>query len=354
MAPVVPDYTEEDFRPIPRDENSCPAHTSWDPSLSSSGTGQNGRKTGVARLFCNRGAMAGLILILLILGAAFLLPPFYPYTYDEQLRGSENLRPMEYSSRELERLAAGETIFPHLLGTDNLGRDLAARLMTGAQISLSVGISAGILVLVIGSVYGAVAGFLGGTADLVMMRVVDLLYSIPDILIVILLSVTLKHPLAYLAAHVPAFRWIESLGVGLVCVFLVFGLLYWVGTARIIRAQVLSLRERPYITAARALGASRRRIIFRHLLPNCAGTLAVTAALQIPAAIFTESYLSFMGLGVAAPLPSLGSMAAQALDGIYSYPSRLLAPSLLITVIILAFHLLADGLQDALDPRSNR
>jgi oligopeptide transport system permease protein len=282
---------------------------------------------------------------------AFIVPSFYPYTYEQQIRGSENLAPMQYSQQELELKAEGVSVFPHFLGTDSLGRDTMIRLMMGSRVSLLVGIVASILVLLIGSTYGAIAGYFGGKVDLIMMRLVDIIYTVPDILIIILLMVTLKYPLQALANSSPAFEWINTIGVGLICIFIVFTLLYWVGMARIVRGQILTLKEQEFVTAARALGASHGRIIRKHLLTNCMGTLIVTTTLQIPSSIFTESFLSFIGIGVAAPMPSLGSMASTAIDGIVSYPYRLLAPAIMISLIILSFNLIGDGLRDAFDPK---
>jgi oligopeptide transport system permease protein len=279
------------------------------------------------------------------------LPAFYPYSYEQQIRGSESLAPMQYSETELAKMDNGESVFPHILGTDTLGRDIMVRLMMGSRISLLVGIVASVLILLIGSVYGAVAGYFGGKVDMIMMRLVDIIYTIPDILIIILLMVTLKFPLQSLANSVPGFDWINTLGVGLICIFIVFALLYWVGMARIVRSQILTLKEQEFVTAAKALGAGSGRIIRKHLLTNCMGTLIVTTTLQIPASIFTESFLSFIGIGVAAPMPSLGSMASQAIDGISSYPYRLLAPAIMISLIILSFNLIGDGLRDAFDPK---
>lgn len=309
-------------------------------------------KDGVKRLMKNPVAVVSLIVIIAILIFAFIMPSFWPYSYEQQIRGSENLAPMEYSAGELERIAAGESIFPHFLGTDSLGRDYMVRTMMGSRISLTVGMIAAVLVLIIGSIYGACAGYFGGRVDMFMMRIVDIIYTVPDIMIIILLSVTLKEPLKNLAADYPAvFGWINTIGVGLVCIFIVFCLLYWVGMARIVRTQVLTIKEQEYVTAARALGAGHGRIIRKHLLTNCVGTLIVTTTLQIPSAIFTESFLSFIGLGVAAPMPSLGSMAKAALDGLRSYPVRLLAPAVMISLIILTFNLFGDGLRDAFDPK---
>ena len=308
-------------------------------------------RDGMRRLKRNKVAMVSLVVLVIIMIFAFIVPEFYPYSYEEQIRGSENLGIMEYSKEELARREAGEAVFPHIMGTDSLGRDLAVRLMMGARISLLVGIVASALILIIGSLYGSIAGYFGGWADIIMMRIVDIIYTVPDMLIVILLAATLKYPLQNLADSTPAFAWINVIGVGLISIFITFALLYWVGMARMVRSQILTLKEQEYVTAARALGASHGRIIREHLLTNCIGTLIVMTTLQIPSSIFTESFLSFLGLGVNAPMPSLGSLASQAIGGITSYPHRLLAPSILISLIILAFNLLGDGLRDAFDPK---
>lgn len=308
-------------------------------------------KDGVRRLVKNPIAMAAAAVLVCILVFAYFMPSFWPYTYSDQIRGCENLSPMEYSEEEQASIDAGESVFPHILGTDSLGRDYMVRTMMGARISLSVGIVASVLVFLIGSTFGAAAGYFGGRVDMLMMRLVDLIYTIPDIMIIILLSVTLKYPLKDLAAKYDWLSWINKLGVSLICIFVVFALLYWVGMARIVRSQVLTIKEQEFVTAAKALGAGHKRIIVKHLLKNCMGTLIVTTTLQIPSAIFTESFLSFIGLGVAAPMPSLGSMASDAIDGIRSYPHRLLIPAILISLIILAFNLLGDGLRDAFDPK---
>ena len=307
-------------------------------------------KDGMRRFRKNKVAMVSLVVIVIIMIFAFIVPSFYPYTYRDQIRGSENLAPMQYSEQELERMEAGESVFPHICGTDKLGRDYAIRLMLGARISLLVGLVASFLILIIGSVYGSISAFFGGWVDMIMMRITDIIYTIPDILLIILISFALKDNLQALAAT-PAFKWLNTLGPNLVSIFIVFALLYWVSMARIVRSQVLALKEAEYVTAARALGASNGRIIKKHLLTNCIGTLIVTTTLQIPSSIFTESFMSFLGIGVAVPLPSLGSLATDALNGMNTYPYLLFLPAILISVIILSFNLLGDGLRDAFDPK---
>ena len=307
-------------------------------------------KDGLRRLVKNKVAMVSLFIILLVMVFSFIVPSFYPYTYDQQIRGSESLAPLQYSEQEQALIDAGESVFPHFLGTDKLGRDYAIRVMMGSRISLLVGLVASAIVLVIGSIYGSVSAFFGGWVDMVMMRITDIIYTVPDILIIILLAVAFEEPMKQLAT-LPGFEWIQKLGVNLISIFVVFALLYWVGMARIVRSQVLMLKESEYVTAARALGASNGRIIKKHLLTNCIGTLIVTTTLQIPSAIFTESFLSFLGIGVAVPMPSLGSLASDAINGFRTYPHLLLAPALLISLIILSFNLFGDGLRDAFDPK---
>ena len=305
---------------------------------------------GMRRLRKNKIAMVSLAFIVVIMIFAYILPSFWPYGYEEQVKYSENLAPFEYSEKELARMVAGEDVFPHVFGTDKLGRDYAVRLMMGTRISLTVGLMCAALVLLIGATYGAIAGFAGGWVDNIMMRITDIIYTIPDILLIILLSMVIREPLKELATK-PGFVWMQTVGPNLISIFLVFATLYWVSMARITRSQVLILKEAEYVTAARALGASKGRIIKKHLLTNCIGTLIVTTTLQIPSAIFTESYLSFLGLGVAAPMPSLGSLATDAVKGMMTYPHLLLLPAIIISVVILAFNLFGDGLRDAFDPK---
>ena len=258
-----------------------------------------------------------------------------------------------YSTDELQRKANGEKVFPHVFGTDMYGRDILVRVMYGARVSMSVGICAAFLVLVIGATYGAISGYCGGKVDAVMQRIVEVIYAVPEMLVVLLIATALKTILTdYVnTGSGPLKSFVSVLGPNLISMFIAFGMLYWVTMSRIIRGQVLQLKQQEYVTAARALGASGKRIILRHLIPNCIGQIVVTTCLQIPSAIFLESFLSYLGVGVSAPLPSLGSMATDALSGMYTYTYRLIIPSVILSIMILAFNLFGDGLRDALDPK---
>ena len=244
-------------------------------------------------------------------------------------------------------------VFPHMVGTDSQGRDILARTMYGARVSIIIGIVAALIVLVIGSIYGAISGLCGGVVDFIMMRIVELIYSVPEILLVLLLQVVLKEPLQrwFDSSHSWFANALSTLGAGIVSIFITFAVLYWVTMSRIVRGQVLMLKKQEYVTAATALGASNGRIIRRHLLPNSVGQLVITTCLQIPSAIFLESFLSFLGLGVSAPMASLGSLCSDALGTITIFPYRLLFPGAVLTIIVLTLNLVGDGLRDALDPR---
>ena len=310
------------------------------------------------RLKKNKVAMVALVVIILLLVFAIAGPLFTNYSYSIQIRGEENWPPIweKPSERVLSKAQADGITYDagkHILGTDNLGRDNLTRLMYGTRISLAIGIVATLIVVIIGCVVGSIAGYAGGAADVVIMRITEIIYSIPDVLVVLLLSTVMKQTMStYINTHTGWWpNFLNVLGGNLIGIFITFGLIYWVSMARIIRGQVLMLKQQEYVTAARALGASSSRIIKRHLLPNCIGQLVVTACLQIPSAIFLESFLSFLGMGVSSPLTSLGSMASEGLSGIYTYPYRLIVPAVVLSILILSFNLFGDGLRDALDPR---
>ena len=315
-------------------------------------------KDGVKRLLKNKVATVCFFIIILIVLASIIIPIFWPYAYDAQLgitpgkpvdASYANLAPFEYGKTELKRIEAGESIFPHIFGTDSAGRDYFIRVVYGTRISLAVGFFASLIVLVIGMLVGSIAGYCGGKVDLVIMRIVDIIYSLPDMLMVILLASVLNVSLKS-AIEGTIFA---KLGANIISLFIVFALLYWVSMARQIRGQILALKEQEYVLAAKATGAKGKWIIMKHLIPNCISIIIISTALQIPSAIFTESYLSFLGLGVNAPMPSLGSLASDALNGLSSYPYRLVIPAIVISLIVLSLNLFGDGLRDAFDPKLN-
>ncbi|MBQ2245228.1 MAG: ABC transporter permease [Oscillospiraceae bacterium] len=313
-------------------------------------------KDGMKRLLKNKIATASMIIIILVTLAAIILPFFWPYSYDAMLGltpgkpvdpSYNNLAPFEYGATEQKRIEAGESVFPHIFGTDSQGRDYFIRVVYGTRISLAVGFFASIIVLIIGLTVGSLAGYIGGKVDLIIMRSVDIIYSLPDMLMVILLASVMKVALA----EVIEGTILEQLGGNIISLFIIFALLYWVSMARQIRGQILSLKEQEYVLAAKSTGAKAGWVIRKHLIPNCISVVVISTALQIPSAIFTESYLSFLGLGVNAPMPSLGSLASDALNGITSYPYRLVIPAITISLIVLSLNLFGDGLRDAFDPK---
>ena len=313
-------------------------------------------KDGMRKLFKNPLAVLSIVVLAAIILTIIIAPMIVPYGYEEILsvngkrdKGAKNLAPFTYSKAEQKYIDEGGTRFPHIMGTDEQCRDYFIRVIYGARISLVIGFFASIIVLIIGMIIGSISGYAGGRVDLILMRIVDIIYSLPDMLVIILLATVLNQTLTF-----PAGSALAKLGSNMVSMFIVFGLLYWVGMARLIRGQILSIKENEFVLAARSIGAKPGWIIRKHILPNCLSVIIVSTALQIPSAIFTESYLSFIGLGVNAPMPSLGSLANSARQGLQTYPYKLIFPALMICLIVLSLNLLGDGLRDAFDPKLKR
>ena len=267
------------------------------------------------RLKRDKLAMFGLFLIVGIFLMAIFGPLLSPYAYDEQ----DFLISNEFPS------------WAHPFGTDMFGRDMFVRVMYGARISLAVGLMASLIKLTIGVIYGSISGFVGGRTDDVMMRIVDTIRSVPTMIYVILLMVVV--------------------GPGLKSIFITLGINYWTNMARIVRAEIMRVKNEEFVLAARVIGASPARMLLRHLIPNAMGPILVTLTFCIPQAIFAEAFLSFVGLGVSAPMASWGVLSSDAMNALMVYPYQLFFPAMAISLTILAFNFFGDGLRDALDPR---
>lgn len=285
------------------------------PTAVATETAYRPRPNAWQRLKENKLALVGLFIIVCMLLLAIVGPWLSPYTYADQNLAQANQGPSS----------------EHWFGTDTLGRDLYVRVVYGARISLAVGFVAAAINLVIGVIYGSVAGFFGGKVDRLMMGFVDILYGIPLLLYVILLMVVLSP--------------------GLTSIFIALGIAYWLTMARIVRSQIVTLKNEEYVLAARSMGVPAWRILSRHMLPNCVGPIIITMTLAIPEAIFTEAFLSFIGLGVNAPMASWGVLAAEGINSMRSYPFQLIAPALAIGITMLGFTFFGDGLRNALDPK---
>ncbi len=268
------------------------------------------------RLFRNRAAVTSMIVLALLVLCALIGPFVTPYAYDEINKNDVWLGP----------LTGG-----HLIGSDSLGRDLLARLFTGLGVSLAIGAVATTVSLVIGVAWGATAGYLGGVVDEVMMRIVDVLYSLPYIFFVIILMVTF--------------------GSNFILLFIAIGAVEWLTMARIVRGQTLSLKQKEFIEAARAAGLTRKAIIARHIVPNLLGPVVVYVTLTIPGVILAESFLSFLGLGVQPPMASLGTLISNGAQDMELAPWALIFPSLTMVVTLMCFNFIGDGLRDAIDPK---
>ena len=263
----------------------------------------------------NRLALVSFIFLAVMVLLAVLVPMLSPYTYDGMDIAQVNVTPNA----------------SHWFGTDKFGRDIFVRIMYGARISLSVGVAAAILNLVIGVTYGAVCGYIGGKTDLLLMRLVDIIYSVPTLLYVILVMLIF--------------------GSNILSVLIAIGISSWVGMARLVRGQILSLKEQEYAQAAFVIGASRKRIMFKHLIVNCMGPIIVNTTLMVPDAIFTEAFLAFVGIGISIPQASWGTMASEARSLLQTQPLQMLWPVLAICLTMLSLNFIGDGLSEALDPK---
>lgn len=270
------------------------------------------------RLLSNKLAMAGLVFICLMVLVAIFADVLAPYDPSRLFPGQSYARPSPQ----------------HWMGTDDVGRDVMSRLMYGARVSLSVAIFVQILILAIGLTIGGIAGFMGGRVDNLLMRFTDVFYAFPDLLFVIIIT--------------------ASIGASAFNIFLAIGLVNWTDMARLVRGQLLTLRERDFVNAARSLGAPGSRIVVQHLFPNAAGPIIIRMTYGVPQAIFTEAVLSFIGLGVRPPTASWGSMIERGNEAIFSAPYIVLFPAMFIALTMLAFNFVGDGLRDALDPQHNR
>jgi oligopeptide transport system permease protein len=287
------------------------------------------------RLLRNRAAFIALVVIMLYGIAALAAPIIAPY---------------DYAAQDLKHTTQGPSP-EHWMGTDQLGRDVFTRLLYGARISFAVAVGAQLIIIGIGLPMGLISGYVGGAVDTVITRVIDILYAFPNLLLTILIISYLR---ANLSAAVqegnPILQQIDKSTGGLIAVFIVMALTYWIGVARIVRGQVLTLKEREYVAAARGLGVKSPRIMRNHLMPNVLAPVIVACAFGIPGAIMLEASLSYLGLGIQPPLPSWGGMISEGLPVMRSYPHLIVFPGLALSLILLAFTFLGDGLRDALDP----
>lgn len=266
----------------------------------------------------NKRAVFGLIVLVIVVLMAILGPVFSPFSYEDQNIALRNAAPTAQ----------------HIFGTDKMGRDIFVRILYGARISLGVGIVAAIVNLILGTLYGGIAGYVGGKTDMVMMRFVDIIYSVPSMLYIVLIML-----------------W---LGAGVSSIILGISITCWIGTARIVRSQVKSLREQEFTMAAFVLGASPKRILIKHLLVNAMGPIIVNITLMVPQAIFTEAWLSFIGVGISAPKASWGTLCDAASELIMVYPMQTIYPLVAICLTIISFNFVGEGLERALDPKRKR
>lgn len=303
------EMSKELFQPLPKGDQSGEAIVR--PSL-------NYWQDAWRRLKKNKLAMFGLIALIVLTLLAIFGPIFSKYDYATQVYEIKNQPPSA----------------AHWFGTDDFGRDLWVRVWWGTRISLAIGITAALLDLVFGVIYGGISAYYGGRVDDIMQRFIEIIYSIPFLLISILLIIVI--------------------GPGFKTIIIAYAITGWVPMARLVRGQILALKEQEYVLAARTLGAGGARIIFKHLVPNALGIIIVQITFIVPSAIFVEAFLSFIGLGIRVPLASLGSLLSDGANNIRLYPHRVIPPTIVFSLILMSFNLLGDGLRDALDPKMRK
>ncbi len=284
----------------------------------------------VRRLVKNKVAFICLIIILILTLMSIFAPMLSPFDYREQHYGHTNA-PMGTVCDDPNCPGCGHT---HIFGTDILGRDLFTRIWMGGRVSLIIAVVSALVDLILGSIYGGISGYFGGTLDIIMMRFLEIINGIPYLIIVILLMMIMEP--------------------GMFTIIVAYSLVGWIPMARLVRGQVVALRQQEYIAAAEAMGAGSWRIIVRHLLPNTLSVVIVRVTLAIPGAIFSEAYLSYLGLGIPLPMCSWGSLAQAGIENFRIYPYQLLVPAICISLTMLAFNMFGDGLRDAFDPKLRR
>ena len=304
---IADEISDEEFEPLEESEKDS------DPITAKSRTYF---QDALSRFMKNKLALLGLGFLVVVVLLAVFAPIFSPYTYDEMDLSKINSSPSA----------------SHWFGTDKFGRDIFVRIMYGARISLSVGFAAAFLNLVIGVTFGAVCGYIGGKTDMILMRIVDIIYSVPSLLYVILFMLIF--------------------GSNLLSVLIAIGISSWVGMARLVRGRIMSLKEQEYAQAAYVIGAGRWRIVFKHLIVNCMGQIIVETTLMVPTAIFTEAFLAFVGIGISIPQASWGTMANEARSLLQTQPLQMLWPVLAISLTMLSLNFIGDGLGEALDPKN--
>jgi oligopeptide transport system permease protein len=305
------------------------------------------------RLIRNRAAVVGGTIVIILIIMAVFAPQIAPRSYEKQVLNDQNTVPAWLLSVFPTMKPYARISNDYLLGADYVGRDLFSRIVYGARVSLTVAFIGPLISLLIGTIYGSISGYFGGQVDNIMMRIVDVLYAFPGLLFIILLLAFFRSTLTRIEPGTFAYS-ISQLDArlgGMLFIFVGIGLTAWETMARLTRGQVLSVREKEFIEAARTIGASNLRIMFRHILPNIIGPLVVAETLAIPGYISTEAFLSFIGLGVNPPTPSWGSMISDGAQVIRTYPNQTVFPALALAITMFAFNFLGDGLRDALDPR---